>query len=107
MANVLVIHAVAHAVNTVAHPAVPPGWRWAVHLGDDFGDLDSCLNAGWAPTSDSAQVAAEAAAVCAHKVAALYDPTAAFRSLILDHDPIPAGGDRIMRLLDDDEPGSS
>lgn len=86
-----------HAVDTVAHPDVPDGWRWAAHLGTDWGDLGTCLNAGWQPSQVDAAIAGEAAAVCAVKVARLLSPGVEVCSVTvtLDADPIPADGDFI------------
>jgi hypothetical protein len=100
-----------HEVNTLAHPSVPPGFRWAVHVGDSWSDLKTCLNAGWEPTHAVAAMAGEAAGVCAAKVAQLFflrmskadidvDVVARIvgdgvqmRTFHLDHDPVRAGGD--------------
>lgn len=92
------IRAVAHPINTLAHPSVPPGFRWAVYVGERWEDMDTCLNAGWEATFDGAAIAAEAAAVCAAKVALLHGTEVDGRSLRLDHDPICAGNDRIVLL---------
>lgn len=93
----LTIGVCVHAINTDAHATVPDGWRWAVHLGTDWADLGSCLNAGWEPTEVDARIAGEAAAVCAVKVARLLVPgdTVHMATAVLDADPIPGGADRI------------
>lgn len=94
---VLTVGVCVHALNTDAHATVPDGWRWAVHLGEAWADLDSCLNAGWEPSQLDARLAGEAAAVCAVKVARLLSPgdEVAMSSVVLDADPIPGGADRI------------
>jgi hypothetical protein len=94
---VLTIGVCVHAVDTEAHATVPDGWRWAVHVGADWGDLGSCLNAGWEPSEVAARLAGEAAAVCAVKVARLLAPgdDVDMTSVALDVDPIPGGADRI------------
>lgn len=86
-----------HAVNTAAHPTVPDGWRWAVHLGTNWGDVSSCLNAGWQPTQVTASMAGEAAAVCAARVARLLSVGAdvVMSTTVLEFDPIPADGDAV------------
>ena len=88
------IIALAHPIDTVTHPSYPPGWRWAVHIGSDFADIGSCLNAGWEPSESQARLAAEQAAVCAHKVAALFT-LASFETVTLSHDPVPAAADHL------------
>ena len=85
-----------HEVNTLAHPTVPPGWRWAVHVGDDWADTKRCLNAGWEPTQAAALLAGEAAGVCAAKVAQLLGASGVeLRSFVLDRDPVKPGADLI------------
>lgn len=94
----LTIGVCVHAVNTEAHASVPDGWRWAVHLGTAWGDLSSCLNAGWEPSEVAAAMVGEAAAVCAVKVARLLSgpgDTVDMSSVVLDADPIPGGADSI------------
>lgn len=92
-----VITVVVHEVDTVAHPTVPPGWRWAVMVGDrPPGDLAACANAGWEPDDRSAAVAGETVGAAAAKALRMCGVPADYRGvLLLDHDPIPAGGDRL------------
>lgn len=92
------IRALAHPVNTLAHHTIPPGFRWAVYVGENWADMDSCLNAGWEPTLDGAAIAAEAAAVCAAKVALMHGTEVDGKSIRLDHDPIEQGNDRAVLL---------
>jgi hypothetical protein len=91
----MLIGVCAHPINTDAHATVPPGWRWAVHVGDNWADLGSCLNAGWEPSKSSALLAGEAAGVCAVKVARLFG-AARMDTFEIDHDPIDAGNDLIQ-----------
>lgn len=93
----MIIIAVAHPIDVASHPSCPAGWRWAVHLGHDFADMSSCLNAGWEPSEHLARLAAEQAAVCAHKVAILFT-AAGYESVVLDHDPVPAAADHLPLL---------
>lgn len=95
--STMTIGVCVHAVDIVAHPDVPEGWRWAAHLGTDWGDLGTCLNAGWQPTQADAAIAGEAAAVCAVKVARLLSPGVDVQMCTesLECDPIPADGDFI------------
>lgn len=95
---VLLIHVLVHPVDTMAHPTVPPGYRWAVHFGADWADLDTCLNAGWQPTDIDAALIGEAAAVCAARVAMRLGVAFAGDTVQLEHDPIAAGADRIMEV---------
>lgn len=92
------IRALAHPISPKAHPTVPPGFRWAVYIGENWADLNTCLNAGWEPTIEQAALAAEAGAVCAAKVALLHGTEVDGRSVRLDHDPIEQGNDRIVIL---------
>ena len=91
-----VITVVVHEVNTEAHPTVPPGWRWAVQVGGGPpSDLDACANAGWEPSQQLAALAGEAVGAAAAKALRLCGLPARYAVLTLDHDPIPAGADRI------------
>jgi hypothetical protein len=83
----MLIGVCVHEINTDSHPTIPPGWRWAVHVGDVWSDVGSCLNAGWEPSRQSAEMSGEAAAVCAVKVARLFTP-ATCETVLLDSDPI-------------------
>lgn len=95
-----------HRVDTDAHPTVPPGWRWAVHLGGNPFDLTRCLQAGWTPDNgpdgrcvygqagaemDGAQ--AGMAAVNAVWQVTGVKPT--WHTTLLEYDPIAAGADPI------------
>lgn len=93
----MLIVALAHPIDTAAHQSCPPGWRWAVHVGRDYADMRSCLNAGWEPTLIAARLSGEAAAVCAHKVAEMFRPTG-FEAVVLDHDPVPSSADDLPLL---------
>jgi hypothetical protein len=96
------IVALAHPVDVDTHPTYPPGFRWAVHVGEDFADMSSCLNAGWEPTLLAARMAGEAAAVCAHKVAARFDPSVGYLPVVLDVDPVPAEADDLPLISTED-----
>lgn len=91
----LALRVVVHAINTDAHPLIPPGYRWAVHAGTDWADLGSCLNAGWCPTSQEAAIAGEAAALVGARVARLLGVLVDPGTTYLDHDPITHGNDRV------------
>lgn len=96
----MLIAVAVHPIDVNAHPSVPSGYRWAVHVGDDFTNLDPrwCLNAGWEPTVQTAAIAGEAAAVCAARVARRLGQPAEVRTfhLLTDptggRDPISLGG---------------
>ena len=79
-----------HEVDEVSSPGAGGLWRWAVHVGRDFGDMGSCLNAGAEGERWLAELRGQAVAVAAAKVAQLCgeleltdDPT----TVVLDHDP--------------------
>lgn len=86
---------VVHPINTLAHPTVPPGWRWAVHISGSADDVRSCVNAGWAPDRNEAARLGEAVAVCGVAVARLLGAEAYIITDYLEGDPIPAGRDLI------------
>lgn len=94
------VSVVVHPINTTAHPTVPPGWRWAVMVGDTPAhDLKFCANAAWAPNRAEAEVEGEHAAVAACKTARMFGINAAYGGVVgLDTDPTPAGGDTISIL---------
>jgi hypothetical protein len=91
----VLIGVVVHPINTLAHPSVPPGFRWAVHVGHDWTDMRTCLNAHWDQTEYSARIMGEAAAVCAAKAVQLCGEPVEMATAVLDHDPVPVGGDLI------------
>lgn len=91
----MLIGVVVHPVDTFAHPSVPPGWRYAVHLGSQWSDLGTCLNAGWAPDKGTAAILGEGAAVVGVRVAQVCGDQAHARTFELEYDPIPAGRDLI------------
>lgn len=43
-----------HPIDTIKHPDQPPGWRWAIHVGENPSDMSTCLQAGWAHDSGEA-----------------------------------------------------
>lgn len=95
-----------HEVDTEAHPTVPPGWRWAVHLGGNPHDLTRCVQAGWVPNDGPdarltyGQVGAEmdgssAGMAAVNAVWAVTGVKPTWRTTVLDRDPIEAGNDPI------------
>jgi hypothetical protein len=91
------ITVIVHPIDTQAHPAIQPGWRWAVMVGAGCppGDLSRCANAGWAGTEHQAWVDGETVGAAAVKALRMHGIAASYARLPLDHDPIPAGGDRL------------
>lgn len=89
----LPIYVLVHPIDTAAHPTYPPGWRWAVMIGDGaFSDTSRCANAGWCPTQEEATAEGDQNAATA--VAAIQILSAHYRGVVpLDHDPIPAEAD--------------
>ena len=81
---------VVHAIDMASHPTQPPGWRWAVHIGANWRDMSTCLNAGWQASQPDATVIGEAAAIVGSKVAMCCigqdwrNPT-----IVLNYDPTP------------------
>lgn len=85
-----------HPVDTGKHPTIPPGWRWAVMIGNrPPNDLDACANAGWEPDERSAAVAGEEVGAAACKALRMCGLPASYRVLTLPADPIDAGNDKI------------
>lgn len=85
MEIVVCVHAVGDG-----SPGAEGLWRWAVHVGRDFSDMASCLNAGAADDQTEAEMFGQAVAVAAAKVAQRCgvleltdDPT----TVVLDVDP--------------------
>lgn len=91
-----VVTVFVHAIDTTVHRSVPPGWRWAVHVGGrPAHDLAGCVNASWEPDERNACIAGEqvgAAVVKALAMCGLQPTCQVFR---LAADPIPADHDRI------------
>src|SRR5262245_49879629 len=91
------ITVIVHPIDTDTHPDVPAGWRWAVMSGAGTPpvDLSLCCNAGWEPTEQDAWVTGETVGAAAVKALRHHGIPAVYGRLPLDHDPIPAGGDRL------------
>lgn len=96
----LTITVVVHPIDTARHPTVLPGWRWAVHAGGGPpSDLSRCANAGWCPDEREALAEGEMAAATAVNAARILGlPVAPGKTLRLQHDPVPAGEDRVQVL---------
>jgi hypothetical protein len=91
-----VVTTFVHAINAAAHPSIPPGWRWAVHLGDpDPERLDGCANAGWCPTENEAALEGEMVAVTVVKSLRMFGIPVEYQLVRLDRDPIPVGADLV------------
>jgi hypothetical protein len=82
-----------HVVEEASSPGAGGLWRWAVHVGRNFSDPSSCLNAGAAETQEEAELLGQTVAVAAAQVAercgqleVTDDPT----TVVLDHDPCGA-----------------
>lgn len=91
---------IVHPINTDAHPTIPPGWRWAVMVGDRVAgfrldDMRRCANAGWCPTQSAALLEGEMVAVAVAKGLRISGVATPMETRHLDFDPIPAGADEI------------
>lgn len=80
-----------HVIDERSSPGAGGMWRWAVHVGRDFTDPASCLNAGAADDQREAELRGQSVAVAAARVAELCgaleitdEPT----TVVLDHDPV-------------------
>ena len=81
---------VVHVIDEAFSPGAGGLWRWAVHVGRDFGDKASCLNAGAEETQWEAELRGQQVAVAAAKVARLcgeLELTGEATTVVLDHDP--------------------
>lgn len=82
-----------HVVDEASSPGAGGMWRWAVHIGRDFSDASSCLNAGAATCRDEAEIIGQAVAVAAATVAercGVLEVTDEPTTVVLDHDPCGA-----------------
>ncbi len=79
-----------HQVDEASSPGAGGLWRWAVHIGRDFSDPDSCLNAGAEDAPALAALRGQAVAVAAARVAercGALELTDEPTTVVLDHDP--------------------
>ena len=82
---------VVHATTEASTPGAPGLWRWAVHVGRDFADAASCLNAGVEDERGLAEWRGQQVAVAAAKVAErcnALELTDEPTTVVLDRDPI-------------------
>lgn len=101
-----VVTSFAHPVDAAAHPSYPTGsYRWAVHVGGQPpGELAHCVQAGIEASLTHAAWRGEMVAAAAVKALRALGIPAAFASLLLDHDPIPAGVENVSYLAAGDAP---
>lgn len=80
-----------HEIDEASSPGAGGMWRWAVHVGRDFADQASCLNAGAEDERWLAELRGQAVAVAAAKVAERCGVLELFDdqpyTVVLDHDP--------------------
>ncbi|MTA13486.1 MAG: hypothetical protein F2534_12870 [Actinobacteria bacterium] len=79
---------VVHLADEVGNPGAGGMWRWAVHVGRDFSDPGSCLNAGAEPGRWEALVRGQDVAVAAAKVAERCGVLTGVDTVELGHDPV-------------------
>ena len=82
-----------HVADEASSPGAGGLWRWAVHIGRDFSDAASCLNAGVEDTQIDAEIRGQAVAVAAATVAercGQLEITDEPTTVVLDHDPCGA-----------------
>lgn len=93
----IVVKVFVHPVNIEAHPTLPPGWRWAVTLGDGPpDDLNWCINAHWAPTREIAELEGDRNLATAVRALQMLNQPARYGGVVvLDTDPLQAGADRL------------
>lgn len=93
---------VVHPIDIVAHSTIPPGYRWAVMFcqqgNADLTDMSRCLNAGYAASQLDACLFGEAVQVAVVKALHMVARPCDMSSQILDHDPIPSGGDVLTTI---------
>lgn len=78
---------VVHLATEAGNPGAGGMWRWAVHVGRDFSDPSSCLNAGAEVEQWKALVRGQDVAVAAAKVADRLGVLTGVDTVMLDHDP--------------------
>lgn len=91
----------AHEIDVAKHPTYGPGWwRWAVMVGGrPPHELEFCATAGGLRSlADALQRGDEVAAGIIHALRIFGHPVKRARSFVLDHDPVPAGGDIVHDL---------
>ena len=79
-----------HPIAEESSPGAGGLWRWAVHVGRDFSDKASCLNAGAETEQWEAELRGQAVAVAAAKVAercGVLELSDAPSTVVLDRDP--------------------
>lgn len=79
----------AHPIDTDLHPEIPPGWRWAIHVGDtDPSDITSCVQAGHCATRQEAMVVGESHGAAVALALRMFLPNVRYMVTTLGHDPI-------------------
>lgn len=98
--GMVLLRVLIHPIDTAAHPSVPPGYRWALMVGDvPPADLTRCANAAWCPTRAEAIQEGDRNGASAARVLQILGHDARYAGVIdLDSDPIPAGADRINTI---------
>jgi hypothetical protein len=93
----VVLKCVIHPIDTAAHPTVPPGFRWAVMVGDaDPADTARCANAGWCPGASEAQAEGDQNAATAARAMQLLGIDVRYAGIHrLASDPIPPGAGQL------------
>lgn len=88
---------VVHRVDTTVHTSVPYGmWRWCVQLGGEpYNDHARMLNAGAEVTQADAEHYGQAVGAAVAKALIVAGCWVETRCVLLDHDPIGPGEDRL------------
>lgn len=84
------IHVVVHPIDEANHPGAGGFIRWAVHIGTDWADPDSCLNAGAELDQVTAAQRGQAVAVAAARVAERCKALTGGDTHFLGYDPLGA-----------------
>src|SRR5262245_37609674 len=82
----LTVNVVVHPVTELSHPGAGGWWRWAVHIGHDWLDRASCLQAGLEPDRVEALKRGQACAVAASRIARVCDAFIGGTTYELEHD---------------------
>lgn len=86
-----VLNVFFHEIDTRKHPDHPPGWRWAVHAGEDPTAVETCLQAGWAHDRNEAMFFGhQTAAAVVNGFKFIGIPVAPFDPIPLTSDPTPS-----------------
>lgn len=81
------VNVVVHEVTETSHPGCEGMWRWAVHVGNDWSDRTSCLQAGLEESRQEALQRGQALAVACARVAQRLGASVSGGTSTIPYDP--------------------